>query len=221
MTYCCERRDPDLETKMHDVLVIYMQMSIRSNGDGSLMPSEGTLVHTLSYDERPGIQAIGTTVDGRPPVSGTDRYSTVMRDHDYVRFGTLSLPAGIDLLTGEAVPYISATHKSSDFVHFLEILDAKYPAGDRIRLVLDNHSAHTSKETQEYLNSVLDRFEFIFTPTHGSWLNPVEGFFSKMTKQMMNGIRVSGKEELADRIYKYLDKINQVPVPYLWSYSFP
>ncbi len=82
----------------------------------------------------------------------------------------LSLPAEIDLLTGEAVPYISATHKSSDFVHFLEMLDAKYPAGDKIRLVLDSHSAHTSKETQEYLNSVPGRFEFVFTPTHGSWL---------------------------------------------------
>ncbi len=187
--------------------------------DGNLMPFEGAAVHTLSYDEKPGVQAIGTTADDRPPIPGTEKCSTIMRDYEYTRFGTLSLPAGIDLLTGEAVPYISATHKSSDFVHFLEMLDAKYPAGDKIRLVLDSHSAHTSKETQEYLNSVPGRFEFVFTPTHGSWLNLVEGFFSKMTKQMLNGIRVSGKEELADRIYKYFDEINQVPVPYRWSYN--
>lgn len=219
VTYYCERRDPDFEAKMHDVLVIYKQVSMQFDGDGNLIPFEGVPVHTLSYDEKPGVQAVGTTTDDRPPVSGTDQYSTFWRDYEYVRFGTLSLLAGIDLLTGEAIPYISETHKSSDFVHFLEMLDAKYPAGDKIRLVLDNHSAHTSQETQRYLNTVPGRFEFVFTPTHGSWLNMVEGFFSKMTKQMLNGIRVSGKEELAERIYKYFEEINQVQVPYRWSYN--
>ena len=90
---------------------------------------------------------------------------------------------------------------------------------DKIRLILDNHSAHTSRETQEYLNTVPGRFEFVFTPTHGSWLNMVEGFFSKLTKQMLNGIRVSSKEELESRIYQYFDEINKVPVPYHWSYK--
>lgn len=219
VTYYCEKRDPDFEAKMHDILVIYKQVSMQFDEDGNLLPFEGMPVHTLSYDEKPGVQAIGTTTDDRPPVPDTDKYSTVWRDYEYVRYGTVSLLAGIDLLTGEAIPYISDTHKSSDFVHFLEMLNAKYPAGDRIRLVLDNHSAHTSKETQEYLNGVPDRFEFVFTPTHGSWLNMVEGFFSKMTKQMLNGIRVSSKEELVDRMYKYFDEINKVPVPYHWSYN--
>lgn len=219
VTYYCEKRDPDFEAKMHDVLVIYKQVSLQFNEDGSLMPFEGMPVHTLSYDEKPGVQAIGTTTDDRPSIPGTDHCSTIWRDYEYVRFGTLSLLAGIDLLTGEAIPYISETHKSSDFVHFLEMLDAKYPAGDKIRLILDNHSAHTSQETQRYLNQVPGRFEFVFTPTHGSWLNMVEGFFSKMTKQMLSGIRVSSKEELAERIYKYFDEINQVPVPYHWSYN--
>ena len=99
------------------------------------------------------------------------------------------------------------------------MLDTKYPEGDKIRLILDNHSAHTPQETQEYLNTVPGRFEFVFTPTHGSWLNMAEGFFSKMTKQMLNGIRVSSKEELEKRIYKYFDEINEVPIPYHWSYK--
>lgn len=219
ITYYCEKRDPDFEAKMHDVLVIYKQVSMQFDEDGNLVPFEGVPVHTLSYDEKPGVQAIGTTTDDRPPIAGTEKYSTVQRDYEYVRFGTLSLLAGIDLLTGEAIPYISETHKSCDFVHFLKMLDTKYPAGDKIRLILDNHSAHTSKETQEYLNSVPGRFEFVFTPTHGSWLNMVEGFFSKMTKQMLNGIRVTGKEELAERMYKYFEEVNQVPVPYRWSYD--
>ena len=62
------------------------------------------------------------------------------------------------VLTGEAIPLVSDTHKSSDFVSFLKILDDKYPKGDKIRIILDNHSAHTSKETQEYLNTVDGRF---------------------------------------------------------------
>ena len=133
--------------------------------------------------------------------------------------GTLSLLAAIDLLSGEAIPLVSETHKSSDFVTFLKKLDEKYPKGDIIRIILDNHSAHTSKETQEYLNTIPGRFEFVFTPKHGSWLNMIEGFFSKMTKQMLSGIRVETKKELEDRIYKYFDEINKEPIPYKWTYK--
>ena len=219
VTYYCEKRDPDFKEKMHDVLVIYKQVSMQFDEEGNLKPFEGTPVHTLSYDEKPGIQAVGSTAADRPPIPNTEKNSTFQRDYEYVRFGTLSLLAGIDLLTGEAIPYISETHKSSDFVQFLKKLEGKYPKGDKIRLILDNHSAHTSKETQEYLNTVPGRFEFVFTPTHGSWLNMVEGFFSKMTKQMLGGIRVSGKEELEGRIYQYFEEINRVPVPYHWTYK--
>lgn len=219
ISYYCEKRDPDFDSKMHDVLVIYKQLSLQFDEAGELKPFDGTPVHTLSYDEKPGMQALDTTAQDRPPVSGTDKNSTVYRDYEYVRLGTMSLLAAIDLLTGEAIPLVSPTHKSSDFVRFLKILDEKYPAGDKIRLILDNHSAHTSRETQEYLNTVPGRFEFVFTPTHGSWLNMVEVFFSKLTKQMLNGIRVSSKEELESRIYQYFNEINEVPVPYHWSYK--
>lgn len=219
VSYYCEKRDPDFDSKMHDVLVIYKQVSLQFDEDGNIKPFEGIPVHTLSYDEKPGVQAVGTTAQDRPPVPGGDKNCPVWRDYEYVRFGTLSLLAAVDLLTGEAVPLVSATHKSTDFINFLKKLDAKYPSGDKIRLILDNHSAHTSRETQKYLNGIPGRFEFVFTPTHGSWLNMVEGFFSKMTKQMLNGIRVASKEELANRIYQYFDEINKVPVPYHWSYK--
>ena len=219
VTYYCEKRDPDFDSKMHDVLVIYKQLSLQFDEEGNLRPFEGTPVHTLSYDEKPGVQAIGNTAEDRPPVPDTGKASSLWRDYEYIRFGTISLLAAIDLLTGEAIPFVSPTHKSSDFVHFLKMLDGKYPPGDKIRLILDNHSAHTSRETQEYLNTVPGRFEFVFTPTHGSWLNMVEGFFSKMTKQMLIGFRVASKDELEDRIYKYFNVINEVPVPYHWSYS--
>ena len=79
VTYYCEKRDPDFEAKMHDVLVIYKQVSLQFNEDGSLMPFEGMPVHTLSYDEKPGVQAIGTTTDDRPSIPGTDHCSTIWR----------------------------------------------------------------------------------------------------------------------------------------------
>ena len=226
VTYYCERRDPEFERKKHDVLVVYKQLELCLDADGNLVAeptdAEGRTVHTLSYDEKPGIQALSTTGEDRPPVPGGDakgRPSTCQRDHEYVRLGTLSLLAAIDLLTGVAVPMVSPTHKSSDFVAFLRKLDAAYPAGDVIRLILDNHSAHVSRETQEYLNTVPGRFVFVFTPTHGSWLNLVEAFFGKLARQMLKDIRVESKEELEERIYRYFDEVNEVPVPYRWTWG--
>ena len=219
VSYYCERRDPEFDAKMHDVLVIYKQIEMQFDKDGKLIPFEKDAVHTLSYDEKPGIQAIATTGEDHPPIPNTDKSSGYQRDYEYVRLGTLSLLAAIDLLSGEAIPLVSETHKSSDFVTFLKKLDEKYPKSDMIRIILDNHSAHTSKETQEYLNTVSGRFEFVFTPKHGSWLNMIEGFFSKMTKQMLGGIRVESKKELEDRIYRYFDEINKEPVPYKWTYK--
>ena len=219
VSYYCERRDPEFDAKMHDVLVIYKQIEMQFDKDGKLIPFEKDAVHTLSYDEKPGIQAIATTGEDRPPIPNTDKSNGYQRDYEYVRLGTLSLLAAIDLLSGEAIPLVSETHKSSDFVTFLKKLDEKYPKSDMIRIILDNHSAHTSKETQEYLNTVSGRFEFVFTPKHGSWLNMIEGFFSKMTKQMLGGIRVESKKELEDRIYRYFDEINKEPVPYKWTYK--
>ena len=216
--YYCEKRDPDFEAKMHNVLVVYKQLSFRFDESGKLLPYEGDdpETHTISYDEKPGIQAIATTSPDLPP---TNKTGATMRDYEYKRLGTLSLLAGIDLLTGEAFPLVSESHKSSDFIDFLKMLDNKYPKGDKIRLVLDNHSAHTSKETKAFLETMSGRFEFIFTPKHGSWLNMIEGFFGKMSHQMLRGIRVESKEELSDRIYKYFDEINKVPVVHHWKYK--
>ena len=74
---------------------------------------------------------------------------------------------------------VKDTHKSEDYIEFLKILDNKYPKGDKIRLVLDNLKVHKSEKVQEYIASVPDRFEFVFTPKHASWLNLVEGFLAR------------------------------------------
>ena len=216
--YYCEKRDPEFEQKMHDVLLVYKQISLQFNEDGSIIvPEDGIVVHTVSCDEKPGIQAIATTGDDLRPTADT---GCVYRDAEYKRLGTLSLLAGIDLLTGEAIPLVSESHKSSDFINLLKKLDNKYPEGDVIRIICDNHSAHKSKETKNYLATCPEgRFIFVFTPTHGSWLNMIESFFSKMTKQMLKGIRVKSKEELADRIYLYFEEVNREPVVYHWTYK--
>ncbi len=205
--YYLEKKDPDFEEKMHDVLPVYKQVEMQFDENGSIIiPEDGHMTHTLSYDEKPGIQAVANKYpDHNPDIEN----GFVRRDYEYVRMGTLSLLAGIGLLTGEAVPLVSLTHKSSDFIEFLKIVDAKYPKGDTIRLILDNHSAHKSKETKRFLSTLPEgRFVFVFTPTHASWLNMIESFFSKMTRQMLRGIRVSSKEELSERIYQYFDEIN-------------
>lgn len=123
--------------------------------------------------------------------------------------GTLSLLAGIDLLTGKTVPLVSQIHKNSNLIEFLKILDTEYPEGDTIRLILDNHSAHTSKETRWFLSRLPEgRFALVFIPTHVSRLSMIESFFSKMTKQMLKCIRVNSKGTLLERIYRYFDEIN-------------
>ena len=184
---------------MHDVLLVYKQVEMQFDEEGKLIvPDNWVMTHTISYDEKPGIQAIANT---SPDLRPNAKNGEVYRDHEYKRLGTVSLLACIDLNTGKAIPLVSDTHKSSDFVEFLKKLDREYPSQDTIRIILDNHSAHKSKET------------------HGSWLNLIESFFSKMTKQMLRGIRVDSKQELIDRIYQYFDEVNKEPVIYHWKYK--
>lgn len=218
ITYYCENRDPDFDQKMHNVLLVYKQLSMQFDEEGQLLPfdEDAQMVHILSYDEKPGIQATANTSDDLPP---DGKHKTISRDYEYKRLGTVSLLAGIDLQTGEAIPLVRERHTSKEYIEFLQLQDSKYPKEDKIRLVLDNLKVHTSEETRKYLATVPGRFEFVFTPKHGSWLNLVEGFFSKLTRQSLKGIRVKTKEELVERIYKYFEEVNEYPVVYHWKYK--
>lgn len=216
ITYYCENRDPDFDSKMHNVLLVYKQLEMQFDESGKLIISEDTPIHVLSYDEKPGIQAIATTSDDLMP---DEKHSTINRDYEYKRLGTLSLLAAIDLQTGEAIPLVRDKHSSMEYIEFLKLLDDKYPKGDKLRIVLDNLKVHTSEATRKYLATVPGRFEFVFTPKHGSWLNMVEGFFGKMTRQMLRGIRVKSKEELTNRIYRYFVEINEEPIVFHWKYN--
>lgn len=216
ITYYCENRDPNFDSKMHNVLLVYKQLEMQFDESGKLIISEDTPIHVLSYDEKPGIQAIATTSDDLMP---NEKHPTINRDYEYKRLGTLSLLAAIDLQTGEAIPLVRDKYSSTEYIEFLKLLDDKYPKGDKLRIVLDNLKVHTSEATRQYLATVPGRFEFVFTPKHGSWLNMVESFFSKMTRQMLRGIRVKSKEELTNRIYRYFVEINEEPIVFHWKYN--
>ena len=172
---------------------------------------------TVSYDEKPGIQASKNIAAELMPVP--NHYSSRGRDYEYKRLGTVSLLAGIDLHTGHVIPLVKDRHRSRKFTEFLDKLDDYYPQEWQIRLVLDNHSAHISKETQAYLKKKPGRFEFVFTPKHGSWLNLIEVFFSKIARSFLRYIRVKSKTELVERIYQGIEEINQEPVVFRWRYK--
>ena len=211
--YYLERRDEAFEAKMADVLCVYREVAILRASE-----TAETNVAIISYDEKPGIQAIANTAPDLPPQPGS--HAAFARDHEYQRHGTLSLLAGIDLLTGKVHACVEDRHRSREFVGFLKRLDDAYPADTAIKLILDNHSAHISKETKAWLATQPEgRFSFVFTPKHGSWLNLVEGFFSKMARSLLRHIRVASKLELKTRILAYLDDINSEPVIHTWTYK--
>ncbi|MGD8781164.1 MAG: IS630 family transposase [Ignavibacteria bacterium] len=213
--YYLEKRDPEFEEKMAQVLYVYKEIEILNKKlENDEIQQNFT---TLSYDEKPGIQAIENMAADLSPLVG--KRSTWGRDYEYRRHGTLSLLAGIDLHDGRVIGLVRHRHRSREFIEFLEKVDSQYPKDWKLRIILDNHSSHISKETMSALSKYPNRFEFIFTPKHGSWLNLIEMFFSKMSRSFLRAIRVKSKDELKDRIIKYLDEINIDPVVFRWKYK--
>ena len=212
--YYLEQRDAEFEPKMAEVLCVYRQVEVLKRAP----KRRGTPVAIVSYDEKPGIQAIATTAPDLPPEPSV--HPTFARDYEYKRHGTLCLLAGIDLLTGKVHALVRDRHRSREFIEFLKLLDTAYPAHTAIKLVLDNHSAHISRETRNWLATrPADRFEFTFTPKHGSWLNLIEGFFSKFARSVLRHIRVRSKHELKERIIAGIDDVNRHPIIHTWSYK--
>src|SRR5258708_1001189 len=169
--YYVEKRDPDFAIKMANVLHVYKEVEIVNEYRRGETGRQLGMV-TISYDEKPGIQALATTTPDRPPVVGT--HPSHLRDYEYVRLGTVSLLAGLDLHSGRVTETVSDTHNSGDFIAFLQKLDSAYPEHHQIRLVLDTHSPPISNKTRPYPQPIPQRFVFVFTPTHGSWLNLIE-----------------------------------------------
>ena len=207
--YYLERRDPEFDRKMREVLMVYRDVFL-TPPCADATPT----TYTVSVDEKPGVQAIGTTAPDLPPVAG--QQATLSRDHEYVRHGTLSILAALDLHTGEIIAEVEPHHRSREFVALLERLHRHYPPDAVIRVVLDNHSAHISRETMAYLATRPGRFEYVHTPKHGSWLNLIECAFSKMARTFLRHIRVASAAELKSRILKGIAEMNENPVQLRW-----
>lgn len=209
--YYLQLRDPNFDERMMEVIQTYKQaQEARKN------PRVHKGIVFLSYDEKPGIQAIANTAPDLPPAPG--QHQTWSRDHEYVRLGTMSLMAAIDLVSGRAHHHLVNRHRSREFIAFLQNLIKTYPPKSKLRIVLDNHSAHMSAEVRKYLVTVPNRFQFVFTPKHASWLNLIEVFFSKMARTVLRSLRVNSKKELRQRIHKYFREVNSCPVVFTWKY---
>jgi len=209
--YYLQKRDEEFESKMHDVLVVYKEIKTQINDQNE----QSKKIITVSVDEKPGIQAIKNIVPDLPPIPG--QYARMGRDHEYKRLGTVSLLAALDLHNGHVIAQVHDRHRSREFISLLKEIDRYYPKDCTIRVILDNHSAHISKETMAYLSTRPNRFIYVHTPKHGSWLNLIETFFSKISRTFLKYIRVESKEELKERILKGIEEINAEPVVHRWK----
>lgn len=210
--YYLERRDPEFEIKMREVLLVYQDVHLENKKDKK---DRNMNLVTVCVDEKPGVQAIANTAPDLPLVPG--RYTTIARDHEYKRHGTASIIAGIDLHDGHVFAQVHRRHRSCEFIELLKELDAYYAEGLQIRIILDNHSSHISKETMKYLATRPGRFVYVRTPTHGSWLNLAETLFGKMARSFLRHIRVGSWNELKERILIGVDEFNQNPIVFRWS----
>jgi transposase len=211
--YYLERRDADFEAGMRRVLIVYQDVELQ-NAKRAAGQTASPII-TVSVDEKPGVQAIGNTAPDLPPVPG--KHPKISRDHEYKRLGTCSILAALDLQDGHVTARVEDRHRSIEFIGLLSDLDARYPPECTIRVILDNHSAHISKETQAFLSSHPNRFQYVLTPTHGSWLNIVETLFGKMARSFLRHIRVKSLDELKKRILQGIAEINAAPVVHRWK----
>jgi DDE superfamily endonuclease len=213
VTYYLQRRDPEFEAKMREVLLVYQDVALQNEKRGRGEASSNVI--TVSVDEKPGLQAIANTSPDLPPVPG--KHPSIGRDPEYERLGTCSILAALDLHDGHITARVERRHRSYEFTGLLADLDAWYPADCTIRIILDNHSAHISKETHAFLAAHPNRFQYVLTPKHGSWLNIVETLFGKMARTFLRHIRVESWEDLKARILKGIAEINAAPVVHRWK----
>lgn len=209
--YYLEKKDPKFKEKMREVLMVYKEVNELIDNDEKF--HENKLV-TVSVDEKPGIQALKNIA---PDLLPNKRHTTLSRDYEYKRLGTLSILGALDLHEGHVFAQVHERHRSKEFISLLKELDNHYPKDVTIRIILDNHSAHISKETMLYLNSKPNRFKYVHTPTHGSWLNIIETFFSKIARSFLKNIRVESLNELKTRILQGIAEINAEPVIHRWK----
>jgi transposase len=190
-------KDPLFVEKVRDVVGLYLN------------PPEHAVV--LCVDEKTQIQALNRTAPVFPMLPGTPARAT----HDYVRHGTSSLYAALDLATGKVIGSLHSRHRAQEFLAFLKKIDAEVPADLDCHVVLDNASTHKTPAVKRWLTNH-PRFVLHFTPTSSSWLNLVERWFSELTtRKLRRGTHTSVRQLNAD-IRAWIEIWNDNPKPYVW-----
>ena len=136
--------------------------------------------------------------------------------HDYVRHGTTTLFAALDVLEGKVIGRCMQRYRHQEFIHFPNALEAEVPAGKAVHVILDNYGAHKHPKVRSWLTRH-ERFVFHFTPTSCSWLNAVEGFFAKLSKQRLKRGIFRSVVDLQATINRFLNETNQLPRPFTWT----
>ena len=187
-------RDPDFIAKLEDIVGLYVA------------PPRHAVV--LSVDEKSQIQALDRTQPGLPLKPGKAGTMT----HDYVRHGTTTLFAALNVLDGTVIGRCMARHRHQEFLRFLNAVEAAVPAGKIVHVILANYGSHKHPKVRAWL-SRHPRWTFHFTPTAGSWLNAVETFFSAMTRRRLRRGVFHSLVDLQAAINRYLDEHNADPKP--------
>jgi transposase/lambda repressor-like predicted transcriptional regulator len=191
--------DPDFEVKLRDVVGLYMS------------PPENAIV--LCVDEKTQIQAL----ERAQPVLPVFRNVPERQSTDYLRHGTTTLFAALDVLCGNVIGDCSAAHRSEDYVRFLRKVDKACPKGKVLHIVTDNLSTHKTRLVREYFASVPGRFAQHFTPTHSSWLNLVERWFAEITNKRIRRGSFTSVPELIAAIKDYIRAWNASGRSFSWT----
>jgi transposase len=192
--------DPFFIDKVRDIVGLYLN------------PPEKAIV--LSVDEKSQVQALDRTQPLLPLAPGQAERGT----HDYVRNGTTSLFAALNVATGEVLGQCYRKHRQQEFVQFLNRIDEAYPEqeGVQLHLILDNYGTHKTPKVKRWLQRH-PRFVIHFTPTSASWLNQVERFFGEITEKRIRRGVFKNVKSLEQAIQDYLNNHNKNPKPFVWT----
>jgi transposase len=193
-------KDPEFVAKLRDVVGLYLD------------PPERAVV--FAFDEKSQIQALDRTQPGLPLKRG--RAGTMT--HDYLRHGTTTLFAALEVASGKVIQECKPRHRHQEFLQFLRRVEREVPPELEIHFILDNYATHKHPTVRRWL-ARHPRVHFHFTPTSASWLNLVERLFAELTERQLRRLAVTSVEELIAAITQYLDQRNADPKPFVWTAS--
>ncbi len=193
-------RDPEFVRKLRDVVGLYMN------------PPDKALL--LCVDEKSQIQALDRTQPALPMRTG----HVATRTHDYVRHGTTTLFAALNVLEGTVIGSCKPRHRHQEFLEFLEEIDRKVPRRRDVHIILDNYGTHKHPKVKEWF-AARPRYHLHFVPTSASWLNLVERWFAEITRKQIRRGTFRNVSQLIRVILRYLRENNKDPQPFIWTAS--